>query len=863
MIIKDERQSTLILLAAKQHWLSFSRIHIALAFILVIFLIGLPNLTIIFDAESNQKIEHNQRKKEEAQIVISKNPEFGPIFLDIKQKGLQKLEFARNKALKKGYITEEEKNVEVPALLRQSAQEYPILLRLKGDLPDHIKGNQWSYRIKVKDGKFFNGVREFSIHHPKARNFLAEYLFNLANKQEDILTHRYDFIVVERNSAEPQLYAIEEHFTKQLIENAGRREGPILKFNENLWWKIRHNWDDVGSYKSPPGAGDYYSLEIDAFSLSKLKKNPAKHKQYTEAYSLLAGFREGRLNTSDVFVIDKMAKFLALSDLFGAYHGLAINQARFYFNPVLAKLEPIPFDANAGEKLQTPIGVEDKTIFHLINVRQLFKDKLFFRAYVSALNDVSKSEWLDKFKQRNHDELTKREILLQGFFPEYKSSWDQIVKNQKRIREFLEPLKLVLGRLNNLDNNQTSLQVANIHSLPVEILNIKINDKLVNLQKPLYLEQRQPDNIPQFQTIDLGEYFPNVISESSQIKLNIRIYGMESSQEETIKLEDVLIKNSVNPMRQADNLKRFSHLKIDTVNSVITIPKGTTILSETMIIPAMHKIIIEPGSTIILKNNANLISRSPIIARGTPDNPINFIGAARNKNQQGGIVVINTNNNYSEFDYVNFESLGAPKIEEQGWGLLGAINFYESNVRFKNSIFKDNRSGDDILNIIRSEFAISESLFKNSSADALDSDFSNGEIYNCEFRNTGNDAIDISGTKLRSQNIRMKNIGDKGISVGERSELNLDNLNINYTNIGITSKDGSHAIARNITISNAKIAFVALQKKPEYSPANLKISMANIENNVSEAYQIESGSSLILDGSVINGKTENLRADLY
>ena len=59
-----------------------------------------------------------------------------------------------------------------------------------------------------------------------------------------------------------------------------------------------------------------------------------------------------------------------------------------------------------------------------------------------------------------------------------------------------------------------------------------------------------------------------------------------------------------------------------------------------------------------------------------------------------------------------------------GLGLLGSINFYQSDVRIKNSKFSENIIGDDYLNIIRSNFVIKNCIFQDVNSDAIDIDFS-------------------------------------------------------------------------------------------------------------------------------------------
>ena len=67
---------------------------------------------------------------------------------------------------------------EVKAKLRYSDKIYPIKMRLKGDWTDHLNGNQWSFRIKAKNGQTINGLKEFSLQHPRTRVYINEYIYH-------------------------------------------------------------------------------------------------------------------------------------------------------------------------------------------------------------------------------------------------------------------------------------------------------------------------------------------------------------------------------------------------------------------------------------------------------------------------------------------------------------------------------------------------------------------------------------------------------------------------------------------------------------------------------------------------------------
>ena len=125
------------------------------------------------------------------------------------------------------------------------------------------------------------------------------------------------------------------------------REGPIIKFNEDNYFSYNpaHTLDD-----------SYLASKIEVFQKNKIYGDSILFENYRKGASLLDGFRKNLFNVQDVFDQVKLAKFLAISDVLGAYHGLQWKDIRFYYNPITSKLEPIGYDAKCGN-LSSNIGL--------------------------------------------------------------------------------------------------------------------------------------------------------------------------------------------------------------------------------------------------------------------------------------------------------------------------------------------------------------------------------------------------------------------------------------------------------------------------------------------------------------------------
>ena len=164
----------------------------------------------------------------------------------------------------------------------------------------------------------------------------------------------------------------------------------------------------------------------------------------------------------------------------------------------------------------------------------------------------------------------------------------------------------------------------------------------------------------------------------------------------------------------------------------------------------------------------------------------------------------------------------------------------------------DNNS-EDALNVIRSRFNINELKISNTYSDGFDADFCTGIIENSQFENTGNDCIDFSGSTVSILNIDIYESGDKGISGGEASSLQIENIHVKGAVTGIAAKDGTAIAGSDIYIENAEFACAAFQKKPEYSGATISLKKVEVIE-VQEKVLVELGSVVALNGETFEGK---------
>lgn len=305
--------------------------------------------------------------------------ELPQLVIDIKFKHQENLRVKREIALRLGILIQEEGDL-VPADIRTDGRQVAVKLRLKGDQTDHFDSDKWSMRIEVKGDDHILGMRRFSLQHPKVRGYQAEPIFMATLRHMGVLGVRYQFAYVTINGVDKGIMAVEEHFSKELLENQARRDGVFVRFDETNFWDFQRVG---GAWRGSP-YDNFRNSRIDTFRAKKVAETPALAAQYQTAVGLLRSFAAGNVTASTVFDVDAIASYLAVLELWGSWHSIQWNDMRFYFDPITMMLEPIGYDAN----LMLHSDVREITLGREPIYAALLQDPSVKTAYFTKLREL-------------------------------------------------------------------------------------------------------------------------------------------------------------------------------------------------------------------------------------------------------------------------------------------------------------------------------------------------------------------------------------------------------------------------------------------------------------------------------------------
>src|SRR5262245_29362170 len=731
--------------------------------------------------------------------------------LDIKHEDFQKLAYQRELAMGRGLRIATEDDY-VPARIRRHGERtLKAKVRLKGDWVDHLSGSKWSYRVKLQGDQTLLGMRNFSVQHPKTRRFVYEWVFHQALAREDIIPLRYEFVDLSLNGKDLGIYALEEHFDKQLLEYRQRREGPILKFDESLHWADIAATGEVGD-TSPTGVRGFRTAPVDTFGALPPKDDP-NYPVVLAAATLLESFRAGELPVAQVFDSKKLATFFALLDLLGAEHGGVWHNLRFYYDPIASRLEPVGFDANAGAPLGALLGSSDLLREDGAGFRALlFADPAFMAEYVANLERVSDPAYLDALLAEIEPGLERNMRILHTEFPWQRFDPEVFRANARMIRNVLAPTKGLHAYLDQTGAGRVDLEIGNLGVLPLEVLRARSGSVVLEPAAATRVEPTPGEDQVAWVTVPFqlpsGGKWTDALAPTLEVEY--RVVG--SGQ---VRHEKVFPRPRRNGLPQGDLLRRpsnvgdFAFLEVDEAGRTITIRTGAWTLDRDLIVPPGYRLRAGAGARVDLVRSAMVVSRSPLELRGDAANPV-VVQSSDGTGQ--GLLVLDAGER-SSLEHAVFRGLTSP--DRPGWKLTGAVTFYRSPVAISHCEFGGNHSEDGI-NLVRSPFEIEEIFVHDTSSDAFDADFSDGTITRSLFRGMVADGIDVSGARVTVSSVQIEKAGDKGLSAGDHADLTVRDVEVRDSKIGVASKDRSNVVAEGLRVIDGKIGLALYQKKSEF-----------------------------------------------
>lgn len=846
---------------------------------------GLVGAYVVHDGVAREWIRQSAYKVVHAgnyaRGVVS-SPQLEQLRIDMGDGSLAQVRRSRREAMAAGILVRDDEPW-VSATFGIGDASIRARMRLKGLMNNHRDTQKWSYRIAMPDDEHFLGMTAFSIQHPGTRGFLDEWLYRQFMKSEGLLAPRYDYVNVTFNGSNMGIYAVEEHVSSRAwLETQQRRDGIILRLDDTEIWRHRL----ALGMRSTVYAGGFRNNPMHDFRSGRNERNEIMRDQRDAAIRLLVDFTTGKRSASEVFDVELTARFLALHELWSCSHVLGPPNARFYFNTVTGRLEPIAGDVQP-EFHRGPFLVCFPTydLAPTDKVNSVFWPPLFLsdpvtmEAYVRELVRVSQPVFLEQLRSKLHDQETHYLYALWREYPQVQRRWRELGNRQQQLRDMLD-VELTAIAYGQLDEHGLAIDIGNPLRLPVEVLGIEVDGHWIDLPgdermilpgrrfdepvsyvrldylRPAALTAHRPDRPTPYERAEFGisdGSFPQPI-----VRLHTQILGNDKEVVVEARMGPKLLRPEPGLPEHttiAEALERYEFLELaahpadESVH--LRIRPGTWEIEDDFVLP--HGTVLEagPGTTLRFAPDAVMLAAGPIELRGDADAPVVLEPTG---DSWPGIIVLQARQP-SVLEHVHIRQTHG--IDRDGRFFTGGVTFYESPVAIVQCLF-DGSIAEDALNTIRSTFDLRETTFRNTISDALDGDFCEGVIVACRFLDIGGDAIDVSGSRISIYDVTAIGIGDKAISTGEDSHMTIDGLTIERARFGIVSKDLSSVRAENVEIRESDVGIAAFVKKPFYGPALASASNVRL-HDVKHETLVQTGSRVTLNGQEFLGSPLDVR----
>jgi hypothetical protein len=748
------------------------------------------------------------------------------INLEIKFDNLLILENIRNNAIKEGSLPGSNLNTKVNFKLIYNNKKYPGEIRLKGDRKVHyVDKEKSSYKIELDKENYIFGASKFSLQKPRLRNYVHEWIFHQMAKDFNIIKIRYEFLELSINGESKELYVLEEGFGKELIERNKRRNGPIFGLNEEL------------AHGSNNPVFEIYNKKYWAKNKNKALVENASQK--------LRDFFDEKVVLEDIFDIEKWAAYFAIIDMTSTFHGAFLKSVKLYYNPINGLFEPIPYDGhrfkpnyhkynkNYDHRLLFDIVSESKNYDEIEDLKWLKKffykkngdlNISFYNSYIKNLNLISSNEYIDKFLDQNLKKIKEinSHIYSDYFFYDNRNNYT-IGLYYFLLPDLFHRSKVIQEKITTKKN----IQVTKKSNTKYLIKNYSKNYGAVVVDKIICNKEDQNIAIKIDKSIN---NFSNTVINLELEQINelecTHVNLIDKFKNKSILLKIDYINSELDYKRfKTEEKNTWSKYFFEKDNELFLLSDEMNIKQD-VYIPKGFKVIIKPGQKILLTDNAFIISNSAWIIGGDQKKTI----ITGKKDNLGGGIIIGDNDEVSKIFNTKISYLNGYNINSKSeFLIMGSINFHQTNVEIGNVDF-ENIFSEDAINIVRSNFKINNSNYKDIFSDAIDIDFSSGKIESVSFKNITNDAMDFSGSNVEIYDSNFENVKDKLISAGEESDIKISKINAINSKSGIISKDGSKVYSKDIFFNNVQIPFAAYQKKSQYDHGLLVVDDFKIDN---------------------------------
>jgi len=766
------------------------------------------------------------------------------------------------------------------AKLKFEEDESPqkIKFRMRGLNHWHHRLEKPSLRLKLKKENPYKMMKHINLTSPEGRTIIENYYPHIVAKKIGLTAHYVEIIELIINNKSYGIYNLISREDKSMVLLNKKMSGPLfLGKNLNQRWKF--NDFEIVNGDSSKNANKVFGQMIETINTKKedINWNTFKnlwrtinfeqtvkftslnnilgivHNDYFHNHEFYFDPTKGRV---EPIISDPMSlgtylypwgkRRFSLKTLFSTEkpnYKTPLNQKT---NPLLnlALLDPEFYSQRVStlhELIKGDLNFKNQKKY-LTKIYKLI-DKTVYNDRKKNYVNLQFGGW-DNHKYSNLEyEIYKKNVF---FYIEKRNQFiiDEINKNHLKIKkirikdypnkQFLKIRYKGHGGLTffNKDNKlfsiltpksgkfvKTNLNKLNLYSgLKIE----KNNDYQTNIIRGndiFHSHHYTPDyqtyifhiDMLNFEEKDINKFFVSTLT-------NNPISNVTWEKSELIKISEI---------KYNDHSLHIWNKEYLNDKLAITIGPGTVELVRNLNIKKNQVLKILPGTTLLMYPGVSIYSEGKIIIDGAK----NEITIKRKYDDKSWGIIALQGDGTNGSVLKNLSVSGGSTDIIKNTVFSGMISFFwNKNIFIENLIVSNNQIGDDTMHFSNSNGSIKNLDVSKCFADCIDFDYSQYNLLNVNIANSKNDGLDFMNSKIIGTKITIDYAMDKGLSAGENSMININDIIIKNSSTGIAVKDLSNVHLDNVDFIKNSIAIDIYRKNWRYNKEGV-IKLSNFEFN--------------------------------
>ncbi|HRO99588.1 MAG TPA: hypothetical protein PLN54_09170 [Flavobacteriales bacterium] len=396
----------------------------------------------------------------------------------------------------------------------------------------------WTYQVRLLPGDTVLGMRTFDLEPVLGPQALHAAVLPVFWEQLGLPMPGAALVELTLGEGFEGLFIAREGMDGLWCAQQGLGSGPILRLDDGLTIQAELDIADVPEPRPALSPPDWSAAPIMVVDPGRLSTDAAFAKRTAGAVKALEDLRAGRRPASEVFEVASTAKAMAMADLIGAQDALQWTTVRMVLDSLSGRLKLTPTTGRALEPTPALLATRrDPAVPGASTFTdRLLEDPVMLQAYVACLDSLSNETAVLDLWTSVEAATGRLERIVMAEYTSAKADRSTLDRNRVLIQRSLFPREAVLAYVRPARSTTYSIAVANVHSLPVQVLALVAGKDTIPVERPLLLPPREPGRPLRYVRVE----FAAERTDQRTLHVLVTIPGLQGSRTAEVRMWSVL-----------------------------------------------------------------------------------------------------------------------------------------------------------------------------------------------------------------------------------------------------------------------------------------------------------------------------------